>query len=143
MPHPLKITGNMSHMISIFTLIKRTHVAVVALAHCCLCAGIVAIITGLALPPSLCWRCVSCCANVIVALDSTPRWAVVVTVIVVAMASLPPPSHLLRLVVVSPLVALFLLCRCLLTRSLRLLPPICIPFSLAGCCVNSSCATSA
>ncbi len=35
------------------------------------------------------------------------------------------------------------MCCCLLTCSFRLLPPICLPFSPAGCCVTSLCAHSA
>jgi hypothetical protein len=53
------------------------------------------------------------------------------------------PSCLSWLVVALALVALFSLRRCLLTRSLRLLPHICLSFSLAGCRVTSHCAASA
>jgi hypothetical protein len=54
-----------------------------------------------------------------------------------------PPSHLPWLVVALALVAPFLSCRCLSTRSLRLLPPIRLSFSLAGCRVTPHCAASA
>jgi hypothetical protein len=54
-----------------------------------------------------------------------------------------PPSRLPWLVVASALVAPFLSCRCLLTRFLCLLPPICLLFSPAGCFTTSHCATSA
>jgi hypothetical protein len=53
-----------------------------------------------------------------------------------------PPSRLPWLVVVSALVAPFSSRRCLSTRSLHLLPPICLSFSPAGCCVTSHCAAS-
>jgi hypothetical protein len=53
------------------------------------------------------------------------------------------PSCLPWLVVASALVVPFSLHRCLSMRSLRLLPPICLLFSLAGCCVTSHCAASA
>jgi hypothetical protein len=67
------------------------------------------------------------------------------SVIAVAMVShLPAPSSCLPwLVVVSPLVILFLLCGCLLTHSLCLLPPILCSFYPAGCCATSCCADSA
>jgi hypothetical protein len=53
------------------------------------------------------------------------------------------PSCLPRLVVASALVASFLLHHCLSICSLRLLPPICLLFSPAGCCVTSLCTASA
>jgi hypothetical protein len=46
------------------------------------------------------------------------------------------------LVVVSPLIAPFSSCRCLLKCSLRLLPPIRLSFSSAWCCVTYCCDTS-
>jgi hypothetical protein len=52
------------------------------------------------------------------------------------------PFRLPWLVVVSLLVAPILLCRCLSTRSLHLLPPIRLSFSPAGCRVNSYCTAS-
>jgi hypothetical protein len=54
-----------------------------------------------------------------------------------------PPSRLHWLIVASALVAPFSSHRCLSTRSLRLLPPICLLFSLAGCRVTSHCTSSA
>ena len=48
-----------------------------------------------------------------------------------------PPSCLPWLIVALALIALFLLRRCRSTRSLHLLPPICLLFSLAGCFVPS------
>jgi hypothetical protein len=53
-----------------------------------------------------------------------------------------PPSRLPWLVVALALVAPFSSRRCLSTRSLRLLPPIRLLFSLAGCRVTSQCAAS-
>jgi hypothetical protein len=53
-----------------------------------------------------------------------------------------PPSRLPWLVVVLALVVPYLLHCCLLMRSLRLLPPIRLSFSLAGCRVISHCTAS-
>jgi hypothetical protein len=53
------------------------------------------------------------------------------------------PSHLPWLFVALALVAPFLLRCCLSTCSLRLLCPIPLSFSLAGCCVTFHCAASA
>jgi hypothetical protein len=53
-----------------------------------------------------------------------------------------PPSRLPWLVVALALIAPFLLRCSFLTRSLHLLPPICLLFSLAGCHVTSHCAAS-
>ncbi len=54
-----------------------------------------------------------------------------------------PPSCLPWLIVALALVAPFWLHHCFSTRSLRLLPPIHLLFSLAGCHVTSHCASSA
>ncbi len=54
-----------------------------------------------------------------------------------------PPSCLPWLILALALVAPFLSHRCQSMRSLRLLPPICLSFSLAGCIVPSHCAVSA